>query len=326
MTAAAMHDALAQIDVAPLDALARLRGDIDVLDQRLQQMEARREDVATAVYTRVRADYEQRRAALEAEARPLREAARAQYAKLHALLSKSESEHESARLDREEIEFRHSLGEFDEAEYRQRIADVDARLGARTEALEQAAQLRARFVAAFGGQDALAADPTAAPATEATQPKDALPVGASTQPLPVLDPDPAATVAMPLPQPPAESRRMDIGATQPMKVLQGDAATARPDRTMIIRSARLVPQNAEAGKITHTVGLKPVVIGSDEQADVRVPGAAGKHAQIRAGMAGYGLSDLGGGVRVNGIKVDQHLLRHDDVIEVAAARFAFREG
>ena len=40
----------------------------------------------------------------------------------------------------------------------------------------------------------------------------------------------------------------------------------------------------------------------------------------------FTLSDEGGGVRVNGVAVTQHLLRHDDVIEVGPARFTFREG
>jgi hypothetical protein len=42
-------------------------------------------------------------------------------------------------------------------------------------------------------------------------------------------------------------------------------------------------------------------------------------------MAGFTLSDEGGGVRVNGVAVNQHLLRHEDVIEVGPARFVFRE-
>jgi hypothetical protein len=42
-------------------------------------------------------------------------------------------------------------------------------------------------------------------------------------------------------------------------------------------------------------------------------------------MAGFTLSDEGGGVRVNGVAVNQHLLRPEDVIEVGPARFVFRE-
>jgi hypothetical protein len=87
-----------------------------------------------------------------------------------------------------------------------------------------------------------------------------------------------------------------------------------------------VPQNAEAGKLTHTVTLKPALIGSGEDCDVRIAGAQPRHAEVRVSMAGYTVSDFGGGVRVNGIVVEQHLLRHDDVVEIGPARFTFREG
>ena len=53
---------------------------------------------------------------------------------------------------------------------------------------------------------------------------------------------------------------------------------------------------------------------------------AKRHAEIRVSMAGFTLSDEGGGVRVNGVPVNQHLLRHEDVVEFGPARFAFREG
>src|SRR5690606_3192139 len=107
----------------------------------------------------------------------------------------------------------------------------------------------------------------------------------------------------------------------------GDAgAPPRADQTVVIRGARLVPQNPDAGKITHTVGLKPVLIGSAEQCDIRIPGSMPHHAEIRVSMAGYTVSDLGGGVRINGVAVEQHLMRHDDTLEIGPARFAFREG
>jgi len=334
-----MHVQLNEIDVTPLDELTRIKSELETLDGRLQTMEARKADVAEPVYLRVRSDYEQRRASLEQEAAPLKAAARAQYARLHALLTQSEADHEAARLDREEIDFRHSLGEFDEAEYKQRIAAVEDQLGERATAREQALALRQRFVAAFRSEDELlpARDEMPAPPRGADSP---LPRGADTPP-------PRGADTMP-PRPPlptaseAATRRMrpldpeavsapaapaaDVGATQTMRVLKaGNEAPVRPDQTVVMRSARLLPQNAEAGKLTHTVGLRPLTLGSGESCDVRIPGAAAQHAQLKAGMTGFTLMDLGGGVRVNGIAIDQHLLRHDDVIEIGAARFAFRE-
>jgi hypothetical protein len=311
-------DELEQIDVSPLDALTRLKTELETLDGRLQTMDARKAEVAEAVYQRVRGDYENRRRALEQEAAPLKAAAREQYARLYALLSRSEADHEAARLDREEIEFRHSLGEFDDDEFRRRLADVDQQLETRATAHERALELRQRFVAAFRSEEDLK---TAEPADEATTQRlptvdRAATESAATRPLPALDP---ASVA-------AAPARPEIGATQTMKVLKGgNGGPARPDQTVMIRSARLLPLNAEAGKLTHTVGLRPLTLGSAEKCDVRVAGAAAEHALIKVGMAGFALTDLGGGLRVNGVAIDQHLLRHDDVVEIGAARFVFRE-
>jgi pSer/pThr/pTyr-binding forkhead associated (FHA) protein len=130
-----------------------------------------------------------------------------------------------------------------------------------------------------------------------------------------------------LEEPPPAPAPAEVGATQVMRTLKGDLGAApRADQTMILRTARLVPQNPEAGKQNVTLALKPMSIGSDPGCDVRVAGAAARHAEIRVSMAGFTVSDLGGGLRVNGVALPQHLLRHDDVVEIGPARFAFREG
>lgn len=332
-----MQDELATIDVSPLDALGRIKQELDTLETRLAAMEEKRASVAAPVYMRVRSDYESRRRALEDEAAPLKATARAQYVRLRELLSKSEADHETTRLDREEIEFRFSLGEFDEAEHKKRLKAVDKQLADKAAAREQAEAMKQRFVAVFRSEDELeSALPPAAPAatrkletlTEAqlsaydTIPPAAPPPQASPAP-------PLATTVMAIP---GASANPSAGATQMMRAIRpGDLAAApappapRADSTMIMRTARLVPQNAEAGKQTYTVALKPLVFGSEEGCDVRVAAAARRHAEIRVSMAGFTLSDEGGGVKVNGVAVTQHLLRHEDAIDIGPARFVFRE-
>ena len=59
-----MQDELATIDVSPLEALGRIKQELDTLEDRLKAMEERRDSVAAAVYMRVRADYETRRRTL----------------------------------------------------------------------------------------------------------------------------------------------------------------------------------------------------------------------------------------------------------------------
>ena len=336
-----MQDELANIDVSPLDALGRIKLELDTLEQRLAAMEQRKESVAAAVYMRVRTDYEGRRRALEDEAAPLQTVAREQYARLRELLARSEADHETTRLDREEIEFRFSLGEFDDAEHKKRVKAVDKQLADKAAARAQAEAMKQRFVSVFRSEEELevplpqtpAATRKLNPLTDA-QLASAYDTNPGTAASPASPPPPMATSVM---QVPPSAPGASPGATQMMRAIRpGDLAGAPPaapappagrqDSTMIMRTARLVPQNAEAGKQNYTLSIKPMLIGSDDACDVRVASAARRHAEIRVSMAGFTLSDEGGGVRVNNVPVTQHLLRHEDTIEFGPARFVFREG
>src|SRR5690606_16660379 len=265
-----------------------IQKELDVLEGRLKAMEDRKGQVAPAVYQRVASDYAAQRATLEQRAEPLRARARAEYARLHALRAQCEADHAAIALDREEIEFRFALGEFDEAEHKRRLKAVDAALKEKQEARTAADALRERFVAAFGGAEALEQQAPPPAAVEDT-----------TQRMKALDADAAAAAAAPA---------AEAVATQVMKTLKGnEAAPVRADQTVIMRTARLVPQNPEAGKQNVVLALKPMRIGSDAGCDIRVPGTRPEHAEIRVSMAGFTISDLGGGLRVNGVAVEQHL-------------------
>lgn len=335
-----MQDELAIIDVTPLDALGRIRTELDTLEQRLGAMEQRKDSVAAPVYMRVRSDYEGRRRALEDEASPLQQVAREQYAKLRELLQRSEADHEATRLDREEIEFRFSLGEFDEKEHKKRLQAVDKQLADKAAARTAADAMKQRFVSVFRNEEELQMPLPAAHAEPAATRK--LNTLSEAQLASAYDTNPGNTAAI-APAPPLATLVMQVppaapgaspAATQMMRAIrpsdlaavQAQAPAARADSTMIMRSARLVPQNPDAGKNSYTLGIKPVSIGSDDGSDVRLAGAARLHAEIRVSMAGFTLSDEGGGVRVNNVSINQHLLRHEDVIEVGPARFVFREG
>jgi len=304
-------DGLDAIDATPLEELTNLRHELDVLAERLRVMQERRERVAEAVFERVRADYEGQRLALERRAAPLRAKAAEEYARLRALLARCDAEHAAIALDREEIEFRFALGEFDEAEHRRRLQAIEATLQERSAAKSEAEALKARFVAAFGTEPALDETPPLPAPAEAPPPS--APAVETTQRMRSIEP------GAPPPQP--------VGATQVMRALGGNQASApRPDQTMVLRTARLVPQNPEAGKQSITLALKPMRIGSDPGNDVRIAGAAAQHAEIHVSMAGFTVTSVGGPLRINGVALEQHLLRHDDVLELGPARFAFHEG
>lgn len=371
--------ALEAIDVSAVDALKTVKAEQDVLAERLQQLEDKRGAVAEPVYLRVRGDYETRNRELDQKAAPLKQQARVQYLELSNLLDRYAGDHEAITLDRQEIELRHQLGEFDDAEFKRRIAELETELAARADALKRAQELKAAFLEAFHSEAELqmgAATPAVAatsapplPVPEAAPPPvtppsagaptmpagfrtlETEPVGDQTQvfaampPMPPAPPPPqapapapapAATLAAAMPPPPAKPVRPP-SETQMMPVLdiplptRNSAAPAAPSgATVVVRAARLVPQNPEAGRNSVVLNLNSVSIGADATSDIRVggPGVDAKHAQLTVSMAGYTVVDLGSphGTRVNAEKIRERLLRDQDVIQVGAARWVFREG
>lgn len=360
--------ALEAIDVTAVDALKKLKAEQDVLAERLAQLEGRRSGVAEPVYLRVRGDYETRSSELEQQSTPLRQAARTQFSLLASLLDRYTGDHEAITLDRQEIELRHQLGEFDKEEFDKRIAALEVELDARSEALQRAKDLKTRFLDAFHSEAELqaVAAPAAAVAPVASPPAEtpaaaATPVPASvpTVPggfrtletdlasdqtqvfstMPPMPPPPvaAATVAAPTMTPPAGKPGRAPSETQIMSVLDiplparnNAAPAAASGATVVVRAARLVPQNPEAGKNSIVLSLNSISIGADGSNEVRVggPGVDGKHAQLSVSMAGYTVVDLGSphGTRVNAEKIRERLLRDQDVIQIGAARWVFREG
>ncbi|MBL8300363.1 MAG: FHA domain-containing protein [Rhodanobacteraceae bacterium] len=355
--------ALEAIDVSAVDALKTLKAEQDILTERLQQLEEKRDAVAEPVYLRVRGDYETRNRELDHKAAPLKQQARIQFQALASLLDRYAGDYEALTLDRQEIELRHQLGEFDAAEFKRRIAELETELAARSGALARAKELRASFVEAFHSEAELqlaappipvasaAAVPAAAPAAPTVpggfRTLETEVAGGQTQvfsAMPPLPPQPAVpatpsgpAAAVPAAGAPAAKPTRAPSETQMMPVLDIPLPTrnsavpaAASGATVVVRAARLVPQNPEAGKNSVVLNLNAVSIGADANNDVRVggPGVDPKHAQLTVSMAGYTVVDLGSphGTRVNAEKVRERLLRDQDVIQIGAARWVFREG
>ncbi|UXI68742.1 FHA domain-containing protein [Tahibacter amnicola] len=360
--------ALEAVDLSAVADLKHLKAEQDILAERLTQLEERRSAVADAVYLRVRGDYQARTRELETKSAPLKQQAREQYATLKVLHHRFAADHEAISLDRQEIELRHQLGEFDGAEFQRRSADLEKDLAERREALGRAESLKAQFLEAFHSEaelEAAARAPEPAPAPSVVAAPPAPPAAVEPDPAPtpsrneiptkayqtletetIAPPDATQAMAMPplptmepapaMPAPPATPRRPP-SETQIMPVLdiplpaRSSATPAAPSgATVVVRAARLVPQNPEAGKNSIMLNLKPLNIGADPANDVRVggPGVEARHAQLTVSMAGYTVVDLGTahGTRVNAEKVRERLLRDQDVIQVGAARWVFREG
>jgi hypothetical protein len=325
------------VDLGAVDALAALKVEQDQLGERLKAMTSKRDQVSAEVYERVHGDYRRRLDELMTQAAPLKQRAGESYRALRAELANLEKVLNSARLDREELDFRHALGEFDAAELKQRVKAVDARVEEHSKAHARALSLKERFLSVVSGETELEAsdDDTArmeainsapaAPAADAAATMIAAPikgsavvdVAATIVGPPMLPPAPAAVAAAVAPTPAATPARPP--AARPPR---------NPDATVVFRQGRLEPRNAEAGSVVQTLGLKPVCIGSDSTCDLQLsaPGVAKRHVEISMTRAGFNLRDVAasGSVKINGSIVQEHVLSEGDTLSLGPAQFNFR--
>jgi hypothetical protein len=332
-------EALAVIDVSAIDQLNVLKKNRDVLAERLKGLDDVRKDFADAVYQRVRGDYEKRINALDEEARPLKQAARTEFAKLRELNTRFEADHDAIKLDQQELELRHKLGEFSDAEFKKRMGSIEDAVRDKGAAHDQAVALKARFLEPFDDESELSFEADAAraaaligaPAT--TQQFATLVEAATLVGVDVSDMRTNEVAAVQTSAAPNKTQVMSaINLPDPALAAAAAAAPAANagGATQVFRAARLVPQNPEAGKQSYALALKPTNLGSDAANEVRLvgPGVDAKHAQIVVSMGGFTIVDLTSkhGTRVNAEKIRERQLRHEDVVQIGAARFVFREG
>jgi len=335
------------LDLSVLDELADLQARRTQIVGRLTQMDERRGDVAPAVYLRVRADYEQQRRKLEMEELPLKQNARNSYARVRDRIDALEREESDARLNLQELEFRHSLGEFDKPQFNVRKAEIDSGINARAADFAHAKQIRERFLAIFGSEAELSEPQDDAGVTAETvmvSPADILALQQAPRPSPSVIQQASASPQFPgmppvpetgapgmppgmppipnaqAPKPPAE-QNVEPAKMEPRR-------PANPDATVVFRPGRLTPMNPEAGIAPTMLSLKPINVGSDSACDVRIsaPGVRPKHVEICLTRAGFILKDVGGGglVLIDGQTITEQLLRDGDAIQIGPARFSFK--
>ncbi len=333
---------LDKLDLSAVDSLVTLKAEQDQLGERLKAMAARREQVSAAVFARVHDDYRQRFDELAQQATPLKVAAGVVYRALKEELESLEAAVATAATDREEIEFRHSLGEFDAAGLKERLAVVEKRLGAQGTRREAAMALKARFLAVVSSEAELDCDDGDTARLTAMAAPDghsatviAVPVAAPqgdysativAAPVVAPPPPPAAVATMPsvtlaAGAPPAQTLASSAAAGKPLKA-------RNPDATVVFRQGRLEPRNGDAGSVVQTLGLKPVSIGADGACDVQlaVAGVSKKHVEISMTRAGFQVRDVAGSkiVKVNGETISEKVLVDGDTLSVGSAQFGFR--
>jgi hypothetical protein len=329
------------IDLSAVEALAAIKAEHDQLSERLKAMEGKRDQVSAEVYQRVNSDYRHRLAELSAQAAPLKQRAGESYRALRTELVNLEAAFKTAQLDREEIDFRHTLGEFDDQEMKQKIKAIEARSGEHGKARTQALALRERFLAVVAEESELDLVDDDTARMDAIQAPIAKPESAATlisPPLKVAAPvaDPGATlIASALPPatpgeapPPIAVPPQTAPAAPPAALRAVSRSSRNPDATVVFRQGRLEPRNAEAGSVVQTLGLKPVSIGSDPTCDLQLSaaGVAKRHLEITMTRAGFGLRDVAasGTVKINGEVVQERVLAEGDTLSVGPAQFNFR--
>ncbi len=357
-----MLEQLQQIDASVIDELMEIKQERETISERLAKMIEDQGKVSDVVYRRVRRDYETKISALERKAAPLKDKARQEYAKLKTLLDRIRSAHQATNLDKEEVDFRHKLGEFPEEDFDQRMSELDGKLDEQSSQLEEAEAVKDQFVGAFDSEGDLAS-PAPTPAESAPQPPPPPEPGITTPkpvaPAPgataeILAPQPEPPISGPIPVPPlADAKVSDDGTVileeesppPPAADESGDArdaegapaatqdaspsATAPAGKTVVLVKGKLIAIDTDLGATEFP--LEPLTfIGRTPENQIRLnkPAVSRRHAQIAQSESGYVLRDLTSenGTYVNGERVKERQLADGDRVQIGTVRFVFRAG
>jgi hypothetical protein len=350
-------DSLKTIDVSSLDRLIAIRQEHARIAEYRAKAEEKKKEVAEAVYARVAQDYAKRATAIEQQSAPLRSQARAEYRKLRALLDALGVRHEQAQLQKDELQFRHTVGELTDAELAEKLVDPQRVLDQCASDRQELDASKARFVEALGSEEALeasepvaAAAPPPAPEPPAPQPAAAQKEPAASAPVPPPAAAPKPTPVAAAPQaPPAAPDLEDAGATRVARVIPdldhatrmvgpSPAAAPPPSRpaptdadvadgaTVMLASAALVVEDPTGAKEYPLTVFNGIGRADENRICLSSPGISRKHAVITAGAGGFTIKDLGSqnGTFVNGQRVTEKRLAEGDTIDVGSVKFAFR--
>jgi hypothetical protein len=324
------------VDASVLDGLIELTRDERQLESFRARALAMKQKVDAAVSARVLADYETRLRALRAEAEPLRARARSEWEKLRALYAEVGGREGRARLDKQELEFRHEVGEIDEAELRDRVKTPEAVLDTCRADVAALDRQKARFLEVFTEEDLAApATPSAPPpagapaATVRAEMADAA-VTLGTAPAGVPDARSegggAATAKPVAPTAAAALGAADASDATMIGPLPVPVDEAAEEGTLILPEGVLVVLDAGGGEATHRLSAMTYIGRSDDnQVRVQRGGVSRRHALIVAERAGFRIEDLGSqnGTLVNGKQVQRAALAHGDIITLGDAKLRF---
>jgi hypothetical protein len=323
---------LQDIDTKDVEALAGIKSENDVVQKLIEKANSSKDKVATLIYERVMADYDARLKALDAQARPLRQKARAELAKLQALHNKLAQGLEAAKLDLSELEFRHEIGELADDVFETKREAAQEALTTSQANFDEAEKIRQRFLEVLPAEP----DPPAPP----PPPPAPAPPPAAPAPLPdsstqVID---AAEVTGQIERPPSTL----VGVSAPAPDM-GTIAVSREEAmalsagapapgfgTMVMPRAKLVKDDDD-GKGTEFMLGAVTSLGRtpDNSIPLDKPEVSRRHARIIMGEdRAFTIIDnnSNNGTFVNGDRTKECRLRDGDRIQIGTNQFIFREG
>ena len=108
-----MEENMPSIDTSGIEALRDIKQEQDVIEDRIDKMETMRDKVSDVVFQKVRSDYLTTLSELKAQAAPLKANLRLEFRKVKEAMAAVEQALNKVNLEREEMEFRNELGEYE---------------------------------------------------------------------------------------------------------------------------------------------------------------------------------------------------------------------
>ncbi len=327
-----MIEELEQIETESIEELIELKKQSEVLSDRLDRLAEEHGSVSQVVLDRVQTDYETQVAELEKQAAPLKEQARKELKTIQELWIAAQDTLQVTGLTREELELRHSVGEFDDEEFNRFHDEVVEKEAEQKQDLAKIESVRGRFAAALGSDGPPAgnvtseleekplpsADSELARKTYETQessPMEAVKEAERASEDPAMSQEKehpaetgpqegegrAVTAAGPdedavgesIPQPPSPIEENPPGGTVILPVPPPPGEGPEVRATRILHQARLVPVEPIAGGSEFPI--EPIsTIGRTKENLIRVDEAAvsRNHSEITLTQDGYLLRDL----------------------------------
>jgi hypothetical protein len=330
-----MADTIDDIDVSCVGELASIKDERDRLEGYRARAEMLKDQVDAIVYRRVLDDYQTKQDQLDKRAAPLTATARTQYQALLTLERRIQTAFHEARLAKEELEFRHEVGELTDAELGERVRGPETVLTERQAELDAVAATKATFLNVVASEQVLVEPPKPTPAgrTSGTrQPAQASSANASNA-AGVSTPGRPSTVVKPPATPggPNDTRSLDTNGPMvpdppPLDTAVERLRTDTGPQTFLVPDASLEPVDDSTDGARFRLGVV-TSIGRAAENHIRLvkAGVSRKHAVIRLTERGFVLEDLGSqnGTFVNGQRVPTHDLSDGDEIWIGDVKVRF---